>query len=330
MDLNIASIEIEPKRYTYKHVAKRLGEDRPASRYEEAVYDAQPTENFHYRPQWEPEFEIYDKGRTKIIMNDWYDLVDPRKFHYMTYVSTRASQNSASEQSFEFIEKRGLVTFIKDENLKKVYEFLTPLRHYAYGANMNNLCITDRAYGAAITSATLFYAEDSLGMAQHITKIILLLSENDITKLDDGKEAWLKCPKWQGIRKAIEDSFIEKDPMRLFVKQNIVFDGFVISLLINEFSKYLAKNDEVTIPMLTEFIVSWYEETTKWLDSVLKTMVNESIENKELLTNWIREDIEIIENAIKPLSTYSNDGDLLVADIKTELISRLNKCSLNL
>ena len=56
MELNIASVEIEPKRHTFGHVARRLGEDRPASRYEEAMYDAQPTENFHYRPQWEPEF----------------------------------------------------------------------------------------------------------------------------------------------------------------------------------------------------------------------------------------------------------------------------------
>ena len=74
MELNIASVEIEPKRHTFGHVARRLGEDRPASRYEEAMYDAQPTENFHYRPQWEPEFEIYDKARTQIKMNDWYDL----------------------------------------------------------------------------------------------------------------------------------------------------------------------------------------------------------------------------------------------------------------
>ncbi len=42
MELNIASVEIEPKRHTFGNVARRLGEDRPASRYEEAMYDAQP------------------------------------------------------------------------------------------------------------------------------------------------------------------------------------------------------------------------------------------------------------------------------------------------
>ena len=330
MELNIASVEIEPKRHTFGHVARRLGEDRPASRYEEAMYDAQPTENFHYRPQWEPEFEIYDKNRTKIKMNDWYDLLDPRKFHYMSYVSTRASQNAANEQSFDFVEKRGLVNFIKKENLEKVFEFFTPLRHYEYGANMNNLTIVDRVYGTAMMSACLFHAEDRIGMAQHITKIVLLLGNNDVSKLDAGKEAWLNDPKWQGLRKAVEDSLVVKDPIRLFVKQNIVFDGFVTPLMINEFSKDMANHEEMVLPMLSEFITSWYEETAKWLDSVIKIMAAESPENKDLLTQWVQEDIEIMENAMLDLVSFSTNPKELIESTKVELIEKLNKCGLNL
>ncbi len=330
MELNIASVEIEPKRHTFGHVARRLGEDRPASRYEEAMYDAQPTENFHYRPQWEPEFEIYDKARTKIKMNDWYDLLDPRKFHYMSYVSTRASQNAANEQSFEFVDKRGLVNFIKKENLQKVFEFLTPLRHYEYGANMNNLAITDRVYGTAMMSACLFHAEDRIGMAQHITKIVLLLGDNDVSKLDAGKEAWLNDPKWQGLRKAVEDSLVVKDPIRLFVKQNIVFDGFVVPLLINEFSKDMANHEEMVLPMLIEFITSWYEETAKWLDNVIKVMAAESSENKDLLSQWVKEDIEIMENAMLELVSFSTNPKELIDSTKLELIENLKKCGLNL
>ncbi|KAB7884587.1 phenol hydroxylase [Poseidonibacter ostreae] len=330
MELNIASVEIEPKRHTFGNVARRLGEDRPASRYEESMYDAQPTENFHYRPQWEPEFEIYDKARTKIKMNDWYDLLDPRKFHYMTYVSTRASQNAANLQSFDFIEKRSLVNFIKQENLQKAFDFLTPLRHYEYGANMNNLAIVDRVYGTAMMSATMFHAEDRLGMAQHITKMILLLGNNDVTKLDSGKEAWMNDSKWQGLRKAVEDSLVVKDPIRLFVKQNVVFDAFVIPLMINEFSKEMAANEEMVVPMLSEFITSWYEETVKWLDSVIKVMANESSENKELLIQWIKEDIEIMEDAMEPLSEFSVNASELLSSTKLELINRLNKSGITL
>ena len=40
--------------------------------------DIQATENFHYRPTWAPEFEIFDARRTAIVMKDWYALKDPR------------------------------------------------------------------------------------------------------------------------------------------------------------------------------------------------------------------------------------------------------------
>ncbi|RXK13402.1 phenol hydroxylase [Halarcobacter mediterraneus] len=330
MELNIANIEIEPKRHTFGHIIERFGEDRPASRYEEAMYDAQPTESFHYRPQWEPEFEIYDKNRTQIKMEDWYDLLDPRKFHYMSYVSTRASQNSANEQSFDFVGKRELAQFIQPEHLNKVFEYLTPLRHYEYGANMNNLAIVDRVYGTAMMSACLFHAEDRLGMAQHITKMILLLSNNEVSKLDEGKENWLSSSKWQGLRKAVEDSFIVKDPIRLFVKQNVVFDSFVIPLMVNEFSKELFKENESTVAMLTEFITSWYEETIKWIDNVIQVMAKESDENKELLKTWIEEDISIIEKVMEDLTTFSESKENLILEVKESLLQRLAKSGINL
>ena len=48
MSLEIKSVEIKPKRETFGHVARRIGEGKTASRYEEATYDLQPTANFHY------------------------------------------------------------------------------------------------------------------------------------------------------------------------------------------------------------------------------------------------------------------------------------------
>lgn len=330
MNLDIASIEIEPKRHTYGHIAERFGEDRPASRYEEAMYDAQPTENFHYRPQWEPEFEIYDVKRTAIVMSDWYKLLDPRKFHYMTYVSTRATQNAANIQSFDFLEKRGILDRMSESSKNKAYDYLTPLRHYEYGANLNNLTIVSRGYGTALTSACLFHASDRVGMAQHVTKIILALSGNETEKLDMGKEAWLNESKWQGLRKAVEDTLVIKDPMKLFVAQNVILDAFVIPILIIQFAQNMAENGETAISMMNEFITTWYEESSVWVDSVIKTVALESAENKGLLENWAKEYINIAENAILPLAGYSDNAEGIVSTVKQNLVKRLNKIGLGL
>ena len=81
MQIDLRTVQIKPLRQTYDHIARRFG-DKPASRYQEASYDVQAVTNFHYRPYWDPEHEVFDASRTKIKMKDWYSFRDPRQFYY--------------------------------------------------------------------------------------------------------------------------------------------------------------------------------------------------------------------------------------------------------
>jgi len=322
--MDIASIEIKPKRQGYAHLAEKFGEDRPFSRYEEAVFGAQPSENFHYRPQWDVEHEIFDATRTKIVMNDWEDIVDPRKFHYMTYVSTRAKQNATNVDTMTFLEKRMMLEKMSDEDVATITKYITPLRHYFYGANMNNLELTAIGYGGPFCSATQFQAEDELGFAQQVTKIILELTNNDVSVLDAGKDAWLNAPEWQGMRKAMEDSFVVKDYMELFIIQNAIFDGIMIPLMFSSLSSNLTPAGNIAMSMMSEFVVTVTEETNKWIDSVIKVVASESVENEALLTQWANKYISITEEALSQLDAEA------VASIKEDLVVRLNKSGLSL
>lgn len=89
MTLEIKTATIAPVRHTYANIARRFGE-KPATRYQEATYDAQATANFHYRPLWQPQKELNDKHYTALEMADWYALRDPRQFYYGAYVQNRA------------------------------------------------------------------------------------------------------------------------------------------------------------------------------------------------------------------------------------------------
>lgn len=322
--MDIASIEIKPKRQGYAHLAEKFGEDRAFSRYEEAVFCAQPSENFHYVPQWDVAHDIFDVRRTKIVMKDWEDLVDPRKFHYMTYVSTRAKQNATSVDTMTFLEKRMMLEKMSKEDVDTVIKYITPLRHYFYGANMNNLELTAMGYGGPFCSATQFQAEDELGFGQHVTKIILELTNNDTDVLDAGKEAWLNAPEWQGMRKAMEDSFVVKDYMELFLIQNAIFDGFMIPLMFSHLSKKLTPAGDIAMSMMSEFIVLVTEETNRWIDSIVKTAASESSENAALLTEWANKYIAITQEALSGLDAEA------VASVKNDLVARLNKSGLSL
>lgn len=46
MTVQIKTMDYEPKRQTFGHVARRIGEGKPATRYQEATLDVQATENF--------------------------------------------------------------------------------------------------------------------------------------------------------------------------------------------------------------------------------------------------------------------------------------------
>ena len=65
MAIDLRTVSITPLRQTFGHLARRMGADKPASRYMEATMDLQPVENYHYRPTWEPEFDIFDQTRPR-------------------------------------------------------------------------------------------------------------------------------------------------------------------------------------------------------------------------------------------------------------------------
>ncbi len=117
MSVEIKTAAIEPVRQTFSHVARRLGADKPASRYQEATFDLQSDCNFHYRPLWDPEHELYDKRRTAIRMNDWYAFKDPRQFYYATYVLNRAKLQDTAENNFDFVERHGALDLPPHQSL---------------------------------------------------------------------------------------------------------------------------------------------------------------------------------------------------------------------
>ncbi|MGA1933549.1 aromatic/alkene monooxygenase hydroxylase subunit beta [Arcobacter sp. YIC-464] len=331
MSLDIKSIEIKPKRETFGHVERRIGEGKMASRYEEATYDIQPVENFHYRPYANPKYELYDKEKTEIKMEDWYKFLDPRQYHYSSYVMARAKQQEVAEQNFVFVEKRDMLAVMPEDVKQEILNYVLPLRHYEWGANMNNLQLCSEGYGAALTNAYMFHAEDRLGNAQYLTRIGLLLGENEPSILDSAKDRWLNDESLQPLRKAMEDSFVLEDWFELHIAQNVIFDGFIHPLVFNKYEQELNQRGGTAQTMMTEFITSWNEECERWLDMTIKIAIQESQENKELINQWCAKYIDIAYDATLAIAkNLVSNPEETVNSIKDELVVKLNKNGLNL
>jgi phenol hydroxylase P1 protein len=330
MEIDIQSKKIETLRNTYTHTEKRFG-DKPATRYQEATFDIQPTENFHYRPTWQPELELYDKRRTAIKMKDWYDLNDPRQFYYGSYVGSRAKLQETADQNFNFVEKRGMLSFMPEEIKQKILSLIIPLRHFEWGANMNNTQICTMGYGTSITAPAMMHAADRLGIAQYITRIGLLLGENEVSFLDQAKQDWLEKEEWQGLRKAVEDSFVLEDWFELFVVQNFVMDGMIHPFFFEHFEQEINQHGGTAQGMLTEFMSAWYGETTRWVDTQLKVAAAESEENSKLISGWVNNWLQVIDEALRPLAQEAmTNGNDVLDQVKADLLKRAEKINLNL
>lgn len=286
MSIEIKTATLEPIRHSYANIERRFGE-KPASRYQEATYDLQAEVNFHYRPLWQPEFELNDKGRTAIVMNDWYDLKDPRQFYYGTYVQQRAKLQENAEGNYSFFEKRNLVDNLSDEVRQLLVNYLIPLRHAEHTANLNNMYGCAFGYGTAITQALIYNAMDRLGIAQYLSRIGLILDGNTANALDAAKQSWMENPAWQGLRALCEETTTVKDWFEVVLAQDLVIDSLMYNLFYVQLDEKQVEMGGRDIALLTEIVHDWNKDTTRWFDSVLKTVAAESAENKAQLQQWI-------------------------------------------
>ncbi|HRM48075.1 MAG TPA: aromatic/alkene monooxygenase hydroxylase subunit beta [Alicycliphilus sp.] len=330
MQIDLRTVSITPLRQTYSHIAERLGADKPASRYIEGTMNVQPDANFHYRPTWDPEHELFDPRRTRLVMRDWYALKDPRQFYYGAYTQARARMQEVAEADFEFVEERGLADRYDDAARRKALDFYVPLRHVAWGANMNGAYQCAYGYGTAITQPCLYAGMDQLGIAQYLTRLGLLLGNQG--ELEAGKQAWLQAPAWQGLRRLVEDTWVLKDWFELFVAQNLVLDGVLFALAYKEVDQVLSEQAGPVVSMLTRFQAEWGQDANKWVDAVMKVAAAESPENKELLSHWYAHWRGRVQQALAPIAELAlgADGADALARSVAAVDGRMNKAGLTL
>lgn len=328
MQIDLRTVSINPLRQTFDNVAKYVGPDKPASRYLEGTIGIQPQDNFHYRPLWQPEHEIFDPSRTAIAMKDWNAFRDPRQFYYGTYTLARAKMQDTAEADFDFVEERGLAANLPSEARQLALDVLLPLRHVEWGGNMNNMFITSYGYLSAITQPCLYAGMDHLGMAQYLTRVGLLLDGPDC--LDAAKAAWLECPNWQELRRYVEDCFVVQDWFELFVAQNLALDGLLYPLIYKHFDAALSAQVGPAVSMLTRFQSEWFAEVSKWVDACIKIAAAESAENKAQLSAWTKAWRDRAAVALTPIArkALGDKADDVLEEILQQFNTRATKLGL--
>lgn len=326
MNIEIKTTTAQPLRHTYSHLQRRFG-DKPANRYQEASFDIEATTNFHYRPLWDPERQLNDPGRTAIVMLDWHAVTDPRQYYYGVYVQTRARMQEATEHAYGFCEKRGLLSNLPQPLKHKILRYLVPLRHAEMGANMNNSGIAGNCIAGTMTQMHIYQAMDRLGIGQYLSRIGLLVSEGSAEALNQAKGYWMDDPVWQGLRRYVEDSLVIKDWFELALVQNLLLDGLSYPLMYQHFDQQLCDEGAGGLSMLTEFMRDWYGESTRWVDAMLKVVMAESANNRDLIQTWVNVWEPRAYAALQPLADAAT-GTAALDEVRAALAVRLHKLGL--
>jgi phenol hydroxylase P1 protein len=329
MQMDLRTVSIQPLRQTYSHIARRFG-DKPASRYQEGTYDLQSTVNFQYRPTWDPDHEIFDVARTRIKMADWYAFKDPRQFYYGAYTLARAKQQDAAEANLSFVETHNLAEAMDADLRERALRLLLPLRHAAWGGNLNNAAVCAYGYGTSFTQPFIFHSMDQLAIAQYLTRLGLLMGDDEA--LAEAKDAWLNADAWQGLRRYVEDSFVVKDPFELFIAQDVALDGLLYPMVFDAIvNGVFAQQGGTAVSLSTQFMTEWFAETRRWVDATIKTAASESPENKALIEEWVTHWRDRAAAALRPVAQIGvGEGtDELIAEQVEQFNARMAKAGID-
>jgi phenol/toluene 2-monooxygenase (NADH) P1/A1 len=262
----LRQLVIEPRRLTYRPVTDRIGE-RPPTRYEEASIGVQSTENFHYRPLWDPKHELYDPTYSRLRLSHPDAYLDPRQFYYGSYVINRAQREESIGHMVRLVQNRDLVQSLKDQWSDILAGLVIPLRHYEAGANLISISATRFAWGTGVTAATGFAAMDRLANAQLLTEGGLTLGGKET--LAHTKLTWIEDPAHQPARKLIEELLVEPDWAVGLIGLDLA--DRLIYPLFYEYLEGIAFEEGVQyFSLVAPFLREWYAEQRKWIAALEK------------------------------------------------------------
>lgn len=292
MQYELRTQVIEPKRKTFDNLVARYG-DRPASRYQEGSIDIQAKENFHFRPLWAPDKEIYDETFSVLRLTDPYSFLDPRQYYYAPYVTSRASMADAFSATLDYLEERDMFERLPERWSQLFQTVVLPLRHYESAAQMVS-CDTARfGFGTTITQCAAYAAFDRVGNAQLISRVGISLGGGSADLLHEAKTSWLEDQSLQPLRRLAEELLVERDWGRSLVALDVA-DQLLYPLLFTHLDDAALGDGAGSYSLIAQHLSGWFKDQRRWLDALYRAWTTDpelGETNKALLA-------EIVESAL--------------------------------
>lgn len=258
---------IEPKRNTYQNVIDRLG-DQPATRYQEATLDVEPRENFHYRPTWIQDRELYDPRYSALRLADPYTFADPRGFYYTPYVTSRAALHDEFGKTLSYLEERDLLARLPGAWGAVLASVVLPLRHYESGAQLVSVAGARFAYGTSIEQCCTFAAFDRIGNAQMLSRVGIAAGRGTGDLLASAKQEWMEGAHLQPLRRLTEEVMAASDWAEGLLAVDHV-DALLYPLVYRSLDERALLGGAGAYSLFAQHLSRWFTSQRKWLDALV-------------------------------------------------------------
>ncbi|MGB3301235.1 phenol 2-monooxygenase [Gordonia sp. (in: high G+C Gram-positive bacteria)] len=264
---------IEPKRQTYQNIIERFG-DEPATRYQEATLDIEPRENFHYRPTWTPDHELYDANYSVLKLTDPYTYADPRGYYYTPYVTNRAALHDEFGKTLGYLENRDLLAKLPEGWEAVLAEVVVPLRHYEAGAQLVSVAGARFAYGSSLSQCASFAAFDRIGNAQMISRAGIGAGSGTADVLTAAKETWMTADHMQPLRRLVEEIMVEGDWAEGILAIDQI-DKLLYPAIYSGLDERALLGGAGAYSLFAQYLTKWFADQRKWLDALVEAWRND-------------------------------------------------------
>jgi phenol/toluene 2-monooxygenase (NADH) P1/A1 len=143
-----------------------------------------------------------------------------------------------------------------------------PLRHYESGAQLVTVTGARFAYGATIAQCCAYAAFDRVGNAQLLSRFGLAMVGGSDDALTEAKRLWVEEPALQGLRRYVEELFVEDDWVAGFLGLDLT-DRLLYSLLYRHLDEAALLGGAGAYSLVAQHLSNWFADQRRWVDRLL-------------------------------------------------------------
>jgi methane monooxygenase component A beta chain/propane monooxygenase small subunit len=288
---------------------------RRLSEYEAVIMHVQPN-----HPEFDgPETFVlrrdgtgaWNEDSTALRAASWYDFRDPAQMWQRPYIVRQTEQEKTIERLVHHWAETGTLKAMDPAwAAGALGDLYVPCSFYENGL-FRSLIITSRETLSDLLSAAMMF--DATDKARHAQDIILyhleLLEVGVKIRSDNGKEAWLRDPRLQSLRRLTERVLACRDWGELAVAVNLVVEPLVSRLIYDEIlGKGAPAAGDVATPVILAEAASDRKRNLEWTQALVTMCLDDPDHgepNRAVIGEWLRSWLDDVRTALDDVAVFA-------------------------